>query len=181
MGKTGTEVTREAADMVLADDNFATIVAAVEEGRGIFDNIRKTTVYLLAGNAGELAVVFLAALAGMPAPLLPLQLLWINLVTDGIPALALVTDQRSDCAMARPPRPADEPIVGPRQWQDIMLAGLLQTLSTLGVFLWALEYRSLEEARNLCQSLLRRRPTRHPIAKAIPAAMPIAFQGLSWT
>jgi len=154
MGKTGTEVTREASDIVLADDNFATIVAAVEEGRGIFENIRKTTVYLLAGNVAELAVVFLAALVGLPAPLLPLQLLWINLVTDGVPALALVTDARSDSAMTKPPRPADEPIVGRRQWRDILLAGALQTVSTLSVFLWALEYRNLEEARNLAFSVL---------------------------
>ena len=92
MGRTGTEVTREASDMVLADDNFASIVAAVREGRGIFDNIRKTLVYLLTGNIAELAVMLVAALVGLPLPLLPLHLLWINLVTDGLPALALVMD-----------------------------------------------------------------------------------------
>jgi len=91
MGKTGTEVTREVSDIVLADDNFASIVAAVREGRGIFDNIRKALVYLLAGNTAELATMLIASLAGLPLPLLPLQLLWINLVTDGLPALALVT------------------------------------------------------------------------------------------
>ncbi len=89
MGVTGTEVTREASDMVLADDNFASIVAAIREGRGIFDNIRKTLVYLLSGNTAELTVMLVAALSGLPLPLLPLHLLWINVVTDGLPALAL--------------------------------------------------------------------------------------------
>ena len=92
MGQTGTEVTREASDMILTDDNFASIVAAVQEGRGIYDNIQKTLVYLLAGNVGELAVMLGASAVGLPLPLLPLQLLWINLVTDGLPALALVGD-----------------------------------------------------------------------------------------
>jgi Ca2+-transporting ATPase len=154
MGRTGTEVTREASDIVLADDNFATIVAAVEEGRGIFDNIRKTVVYLLAGNAGELAVVFVAAIIGLPPPLLPLHLLWINLVTDGIPALALVTDRTGESTMKRPPRPASEPILGRREWRAIGLAGALQAICTLAVFMWALEARSLEEARNLAFSVL---------------------------
>lgn len=154
MGRTGTEVTREASDIVLADDNFATIVAAVEEGRGIFDNMRKTIVYLLAGNAGELAVVFVAAIIGLPPPLLPLHLLWINLVTDGIPALALVTDRSGESTMKRPPRSASEPIIGRREWQAIAFAGALQAICTLGVFIWALEARSLEEARNLAFSVL---------------------------
>lgn len=154
MGRTGTEVTREASDIVLADDNFASIVAAVEEGRGIFDNIRKTIVYLLAGNMGELAVVFTAALVGLPAPLLPLHLLWINLVTDGIPALALVTDRSSDSTMKRPPRPANEPMVGARQWRSIVFAGALQAVTTLSIFVWALDARGLVEARNLAFSVL---------------------------
>jgi P-type Ca2+ transporter type 2C len=154
MGRTGTEVTREASDIVLADDNFATIVAAVEEGRGIFDNIRKTIVYLLAGNMGELAVVFFAALFGLPAPLLPLHLLWINLVTDGIPALALVTDRSSNSTMKRPPRPASEPIVGGKEWRGIVYAGVLQAVTTLSIFVWALDARGLVEARNLAFSVL---------------------------
>src|SRR5215831_15328519 len=91
MGVTGTEVTKEAAAIIITDDNFASIVAAVEEGRGIYDNIAKTLAYLLGGNAGELTVMFIAALIGWPLPLLPIQLLWINLVTDGLPALALAT------------------------------------------------------------------------------------------
>ena len=92
MGKDGTEVAREASAMILTDDNFASIVAAIREGRGVFDNIRKTLVYLLAGNASELLLMLLASLLGMPLPLTPVQILWINLVTDGLPALALVMD-----------------------------------------------------------------------------------------
>ena len=139
MGRTGTEVTREASDMVLADDNFASIVAAIREGRGIFDNIRKTLVYLLAGNTAELAVMLVAALVGLPLPLLPLHLLWINLVTDGLPALALVIDPAEDDVLQRPPRHPDEPMLGRAQWRFIVTTGLLQAAATLGVFVWALE------------------------------------------
>lgn len=154
MGKTGTEVTREAADIVLADDNFATIIAAVEEGRSIFDNIRKAVAYLLAGNVGELAVVFIAAAIGYPPILLPLHLLWINLVTDGVPALALVTDRNSDSTMNRPPRPATEQIIGAREWRRILFAGALQAITTLTIFIWALESRNLDQARNLAFTVL---------------------------
>ena len=154
MGRTGTEVTREASDMVLADDNFASIIAAVREGRGIFDNIRKTLVYLLSGNTGELAVMLVAALAGWPLPLLPLHLLWINVVTDGLPALALVVDPPEEDVLQRPPRHPDEPMLGRREWQFIVSTGLLQAATTLGVFVWALEARDLVEARNLAFSVL---------------------------
>jgi len=154
MGRGGTEVTREAADMVLTDDNFASIVAAVEEGRGIYDNIRKALVYLLAGNAGELMVMFVAALVGLPLPLLPLHLLWINLVTDGLPALTLVMDPVDRDALQRPPRRPDEPLLGRSQWMTIMATGILQAAVTLGVFVWALQMRDLVEARNLAFSTL---------------------------
>ena len=154
MGKTGTEVTREASDMVLTDDNFASIVAAVREGRGIFDNIRKTLVYLLAGNAGELAVMLAAALLGLPFPLLPLHLLWVNLVTDGLPALALVMDPTDEDVLRRPPRDPREPLLGRSEWTTIVLTGLLQGSVTLGVFIWALGARDLAEARNLAFSTL---------------------------
>jgi Ca2+-transporting ATPase len=109
MGIAGTEVTKQAADIVLADDNFASIVAAVEEGRGVYDNIVKTLGYLMAGNAGEMLVMLVAALIGWPLPLLPTQLLWVNLVTDGLPALALATDPVDPDVLSRRPRaPAAE-------------------------------------------------------------------------
>ena len=154
MGRTGTEVTREASDMVLADDNFASIVAAIREGRGIFDNIRKTLVYLLSGNMAELTVMLVAALSGLPLPLVPLQLLWINVVTDGLPALALVLDPPDADVLQRPPRSPNEPMLGKAQWQFILITGVLQAAATLGIYLWALETRGLSEARNLAFSVL---------------------------
>ena len=154
MGLTGTEVTREASDMVLADDNFASIVAAIREGRGIFDNIRKTLVYLLSGNTAELTVMLVAALAGWPLPLLPLHLLWINVVTDGLPALALVVDPPGVDVLQRPPRRPDEPMLGRPEWHFIVSTGLLQAIATLSVFIWALKARDLSEARNLAFSVL---------------------------
>jgi len=154
MGRTGTEVTREASDMVLTDDNFASIVAAVREGRGIFDNIRKTLVYLLAGNAGELLVMLVAAIAGLPLPLLPLHLLWINLATDGFPALALVMDPADEDVLRRPPRAPAEPMLGRREWTNIVWTGALQAAVTLSVFIWALRTRDLGEARNLAFTTL---------------------------
>jgi P-type Ca2+ transporter type 2C len=154
MGRTGTEVTRESADIVLTDDNFASIVSAVEAGRGIFDNIRKTLVYLMSGNAAELMVMLVAAGAGLPLPLLPLHLLWVNLVTDGVPALALVTDPPSADVMRRPPRNPAEPILGRPEWRAVALTALLQTVIVLGVYVWALEARGLDTARNLAFSVL---------------------------
>ena len=154
MGKTGTEVTREASDAVLADDNYASIVAGVREGRGIFDNIRKVVVYLLAGNASELAVMLIAALAGLPLPLLPIHLLWINLVTDGLPALALAMDPPEDDVMHRPPRRPIEPLLRRPEWFVIGLTAVVECVVTLGVFAWALRERDLVEARNLAFSVL---------------------------
>src|SRR6185436_13869768 len=141
--------TREASDMVLADDNFASIVAAVREGRGIFDNIRKTLVYLLTGNAAELAVMLIAAVAGLPLPLLPLHLLWINLVTDGLPALALVMDPPDPDALRHPPRPPAEPMLGRPEWTGIVSTGALEAAVILGVFGWALAREGVDVARAL--------------------------------
>jgi Ca2+-transporting ATPase len=154
MGKAGTEVTREVSDIVLADDNFASIVAAIREGRGIFDNIRKALVYLLSGNVAELAVMLIASIAGLPLPLLPLQLLWINLITDGLPALALVMDPPDADVMARPPRPPSEPMLGRPEWTTVLSTGALQTVIILATFVWALRARGLGDARNLAFTVL---------------------------
>jgi Ca2+-transporting ATPase len=154
MGRTGTEVTREAADLVLTDDDFASIVAAVREGRGIFDNIRKALVYLLSGNFGELAVMLVAILAGLPLPLLPLQLLWVNLITDGLPALALVMDPPPEDALRRPPRPAEEAMLGAAQWRLIALTGALEMSVTLGAFAWGLGRGDERFARSLAFTVL---------------------------
>jgi Ca2+-transporting ATPase len=154
MGRSGTEVTREASDMILTDDNFASIIAAVQEGRGIFDNIRKSLVYLLAGNTGELITMLVAALVGLPLPLLPLHLLWINIVTDGLPALALVMDPADEDVLGRPPRNPNEPMLGRPQWQFIVMTGLLEATTTLGIFVWALTWRDLTEARSLAFATL---------------------------
>lgn len=154
MGKTGTEVSKEASSMILTDDNFASIVAAIREGRGIFDNIRKTLVYLLTGNFGELVLMLGASIAGLPLPLTALQILWINLVTDGLPALALVVDPPARDVLAHLPRPATEPILGRAQWRTILSVGLLEALVVLGTFIWALSARDTEGARTIAFSTL---------------------------
>ncbi len=133
MGITGTEVSKEAADMVLADDDFATIVAAVEEGRRISDNIRRFVRYLLTTNLAEVWVMALAPLLGLPLPLVAVQILWINLVTDGLPALALGVEPAEPDGMRRPPRRPSEPILAPGLWQEALLVGLFMAGVTLGV------------------------------------------------
>ena len=154
MGKAGTEVTREAADMVLTDDNFSSIIAAVQEGRSIYDNIRKALVYLLSGNCAELLVMLGASVAGWPVALLPLQLLWVNLVTDGLPALALVMDPPDDDTLQRPPRKPEQPMLGRSEWLYIAATGALQATVTLSVFAWALTTRDARDARSLAFSVL---------------------------
>ncbi|MCB1733391.1 MAG: cation transporting ATPase C-terminal domain-containing protein, partial [Halieaceae bacterium] len=151
MGKSGTEVTREASDMVLTDDDFASIVAAVREGRGIYDNIRKTLVYLLTGNVGELLVMLVAISLGWPVPLLPMHLLWINLVTDGLPALALVMDPPEADTLARPPRPPKEAMLGRPEWRRIVLTAVVEAAVVLAVYRWALGRADggVDEARSV--------------------------------
>ena len=136
--KGGTDVAREASSLVLLDDNFATIVSAVREGRRIFDNIRKFIRYVLTGNSGEIWVLFLAPLLGMPIPLLPIQILWINLVTDGLPGLALAAEPAERGVMQRPPRPPRENVFAHGLWQHALLVGLLIGALCLGVQAWAL-------------------------------------------
>lgn len=134
MGLTGTDVTKEASSMILADDNFATIVTAVEQGRGIYDNIRKFIRYLLSCNIGEVLTMFLAALLGLPMPLLPVQILWVNLVTDGLPAMALGVDPNDPNSMRRPPRHPKESVFSRGLIKKIVGRGIQIGLSTLFVF-----------------------------------------------
>jgi P-type Ca2+ transporter type 2C len=142
MGLTGTDVSKGAADIVLADDNFATIVAAVEEGRTIFANIRKFLRYLLSSNLGEVMTMFFGVLLAKPMglqaegnvlvlPLLATQLLWINLLSDGAPALALGVDPADEAVMHRPPRPKGEGVLTPRMWGGIVLVGVATAAATL--------------------------------------------------
>jgi Ca2+-transporting ATPase len=137
MGITGTDVSKEAADMVLLDDNFATIVHAVEEGRTIYDNIRKFIKYTMTSNAGEIWVMLLAPLLGMPLPLLPLQILWVNLMTDGVPGLALTVEPAERDTMRRPPYHPHESIFGRGMGRHILWVGLLMGLVSLGMGFWA--------------------------------------------
>lgn len=134
MGITGTDVAKEASDMVLQDDNFATIVKAVEQGRGIFNNIRKFVLYLLSSNIGEIITIFLAVLIGWPLPLVAVQILWVNLLTDGLPAVALSVDPFDSEIMRRPPRSPGEPVINRAMWIDVTLIGAIIGLGTLGAF-----------------------------------------------
>jgi len=149
MGITGTDVTKEVSDMIITDDNFASIVAAVEEGRGIYDNIKKFIHYLLSCNSGEILVMFSASLMGLPVPLLPIQILWVNLVTDGLPALALGMDPVEEDIMDRPPRATDEAVITRGRMGLILTQGLLIALCALAAFAFVLlvENEGLGRAR----------------------------------
>ncbi|OJY56072.1 cation-translocating P-type ATPase [Thiobacillus sp. 0-1251] len=138
MGKGGTDVAREAAAMTLLDDNFATIVHAVREGRRIFDNIRKFVKYTMTSNSGEIWTIFLAPFLGLPIPLLPIHILWINLVTDGLPGLALAGERAERDVMQRPPRPPKESIFAHGMWQHILWVGLLMGGVSLLTQAWAI-------------------------------------------
>lgn len=143
MGITGTDVAKETADMVLTDDNYASIVAAVEQGRIIYSNIRKFVFFLLSSNVAEIMIIFLATLAGLPAPLTAIQLLWLNLITDGAPALALAMEKGDPDIMDQKPRAKAEPIVNRSMGIGIVIQTIVQTSSVLGAFvmglIWHLE------------------------------------------
>src|SRR4030042_5485060 len=139
MGITGTDVSKEAAHMILLDDNFATIVKAVKEGRKIFDNIRKFIKYLLTTNSGEIWTLFLAPLLGLPIPLLPIHILWINLVTDGLPALALSVEPEEGDVMKRPPRHPGESIFAQGLGLHAIWVGLLMGAVVLFVQAWSIK------------------------------------------
>jgi len=137
MGKGGTDVAREAAHMVLLDDNFATIVHAIRHGRHLYDNIRKFVRYAVTTNSAEICTIFLAPFLGLPIPLLPIHILWINLVTDGFPALALTTEPAENNIMKRPPRPPNESLFSHGMWQHMIWVGLLMAAITLFCQAWA--------------------------------------------
>jgi Ca2+-transporting ATPase len=150
MGITGTDVTKEAAAMTLTDDNFASIVAAVEEGRGVFGNIKKYLMYLLAANLGEICLLLGASLLGRPLPLSAVQILYVNLATDGLPALALSVDPREPDLMRRPPRDRDTGIFSKPVIALIVTGGIASGIITFGLFLWALSTdRVLAEAMTM--------------------------------
>lgn len=140
MGQKGTDVARESADMILMDDNFATIVNAVREGRRIFDNIRKFIRYAMTTNSGEIWTLLLAPFLGLPIPLLPIHILWINLVTDGLPGLALTMEAAERGIMQRPPRPPNEHIFVHGMWQHILWVGLLIGGVSLLSQAWAIHF-----------------------------------------
>ncbi|MGB9764578.1 MAG: calcium-translocating P-type ATPase, SERCA-type [Candidatus Saccharicenans sp.] len=149
MGLTGTDVTKEVSDMIITDDNFASIVAAVEEGRAIYDNIKKFVHYLLSCNLGEIVVMFASSLVGWPVPLLPIQILWVNLVTDGLPALGLGFDPPDPDIMRRLPRKPDEPIIDRKRAGLMTVQGLFIAFCALFAFGYVLfmEKESLTRAR----------------------------------
>ncbi len=153
MGIAGTDVAKEASDMILTDDNFATIVGAVEEGRGIYDNILKFVRYILTTNSGEIFTMFFSILLRFPLPLLPIQILWVNLVTDGLPALALTMEPVEKDIMNRPPRKPDASITGHGLLWSMVGVGILMAIVTLSLFKYGLVF-SPEKARTLAFSAL---------------------------
>ncbi|HHT48839.1 MAG TPA: cation-translocating P-type ATPase [Firmicutes bacterium] len=155
MGIMGTDVTKEASAMIITDDNFASIVAAIEEGRGIYSNIRKFIRYLLGCNIGEIFTMFMAIVTGSPFPLLPIQILWINLVTDGLPAIALGVEPVEQELMHEPPRPPQEGIFSRGLGYKVLIQGVSIGLITLGVFIFALKTgANLVTARTMAFSTL---------------------------
>ncbi len=151
MGRTGTDVTKEAADIVLTDDDFSTIVAAVEEGRTIYDNIRKFIAYLLSCNAAEILLMFIALLLGLPVPLSPIQILWLNLVTDTPPALALGADPAQPDIMRRKPRDPKESLFSGGLFYRIVSEGLMMAILTIALFVGELYWKDagMEKARTM--------------------------------
>jgi len=147
MGITGTDVTKETADMIITDDNFASIVAAVEEGRVIYSNIRKFVFFLMSCNVGEILIIFLSMIFQWPIPLLPIHLLWVNLVTDAFPALALGTEQKEPGLMHEPPRNPSEPIINRDMIINIVVQACVMTGAVLGAFYYGWSEYGLEVGR----------------------------------
>jgi Ca2+-transporting ATPase len=168
MGNAATEVTREAADMVLVKDDLGGVVTAIREGRIVYDNIRKTVIYLLSGNAAGLLMMLAASVAGWPLPLLPIQLLWLNIMCEPLPGIALALDAPDADVMRRPPRAPDEPLLDRAAWIHIGWVASLHAAVAMGAFAWGLSRGSLPLAQTLafCSLvfgvLLRSFASRHP-------------------
>ena len=168
MGKGATEVTREAADMVLTDDDLGGVVTAIREGRIVYDNIRKTVIYLLSGNAAGLIMMLVAAVAGWPLPLLPLHLLWLNIMCEPLPGIALAIDPADEDVMLRKPRDPKSALLGRAAWTHIAWVATLHATVGLAAFAWGLHHGDVTLARTLAFSslvfgvLLRAFASRHP-------------------
>jgi magnesium-transporting ATPase (P-type) len=148
MGHKGTEAAKEASEMVLADDNFASVTAAVEEGRTVYDNIRKAIVFILPTNVGQAGIIFFAILLGMTMPITPAQILWVNMITAVTLALALAFELPERNIMRRPPRSPTEPLLGPFLIWRVVFVGMLLVAGGMGFFVWELERgETLEVAR----------------------------------
>jgi Ca2+-transporting ATPase len=154
MGERGTQVAQEASDMVLEDDAFSTIAVAIEMGRVIFGNIRKFVVYLLSCNASEIAVVAAATLTALPLPIQPIQILFLNLVTDVFPALALGAGEGGKTVMQHPPRDSDEPVLSAAHWRAIAVYGALITVTVMVALVAALHVLDLSRAQAVTVSFL---------------------------
>ncbi len=164
MGQGGTDVAREASSLVLLDDNFATIVGAIREGRRIYDNIRKFIKYTMTCNSGEIWTISLAPFFGLPIPLLPIHILWINLVTDGLPGLALAVEPEEEAVMHRSPRPPDENIFALGMWQHIVWCGLTMGLVCLAMQAWAISTAREETAQTMVFTVLTLSQMGHVLA-----------------
>ncbi|MFH1047159.1 MAG: HAD-IC family P-type ATPase [Patescibacteria group bacterium] len=154
MGISGTDVSKEVSDMVLADDNFVSIINAIEEGRIIFRNVKQTVVYLFMTNIGEVATILGSMLFGLPLPLLPAQILWMNLVTDGFPDVALATEQRRGSVLEEPPRSTSTPILSVGVFALTALTATLMCFGTLGLFWWELRDGDLNRARTMAFTVM---------------------------
>jgi magnesium-transporting ATPase (P-type) len=174
MGIAGTDVAKEASAMILLDDNFATIVRAVREGRRIYDNIRRFVRYAVTTNSGEIWTMFLAPLCGLPTPLLPIQILWINLVTDGLPRLALTAEPEESNIMRRPPRPPKESIFARGLGAHVLWVGPLMAALVLGIQAW-----SLASASSHWQTLVSRQCVIALADNGVHGPLPVATRACS--
>ncbi|MEK9152338.1 MAG: cation transporting ATPase C-terminal domain-containing protein, partial [Patescibacteria group bacterium] len=149
MGLSGTDVAKEAAEMILADDNFVTVVSAIEEGRIVFRNVKQTASYLFMTNMGETAAVLATLITGLPLPLLPAQILWMNLVTDGFCDVALATERGHEDVLADPPRKRNAPVITKNTWILAIMTAVLMSSGTVLLFVGALRQHGLEYARTV--------------------------------